>query len=116
MMIIHNLCLQIVRGTVGLYLSLLVAFSCLDFGQFNGQSNSFGTTSISSNMLNVNLDRFGPAQLEKETSGGVLWTNVVNEANLPTTTISLTLIDYLRPPLTELSVVKEEINRFSVFC
>ena len=48
-------------------------------------------------------------------SGGVLWTNVVNEANLPTTAISLTLIDYLRPPLTELSVVKEEINRFSVF-
>ena len=66
MMIFHDLFFQIVRGTVGL--SLLVAFSCLDFGDSNGHSNHFGITSISSNMLNVNLDRFGPAQLEKETS------------------------------------------------
>ena len=67
-MIFHNSFRQIVHGTVGLYLSLLVAFSCLDFGHSNGHSNHFGITSISSNMLNVNLDRFGSAQLEKEAS------------------------------------------------
>ena len=67
-MIFHYLFLQIVRGIVGLYLSLLVAFSCLDFGQSIGHSNHFGNTSISYNMLNVNLDRFVSAQLEKEAS------------------------------------------------
>ena len=43
------------------------------------------------------------------------WVKVVNEPNLGWSAISLTLIDYLRRLLTKLSVVKEEINRFSVF-